>query len=204
MIYTENYQLRKPVIGRDNADVKDINYNSDRLDELIHSTQISLAEAYDPIEIYKKDDVVMYEMLMYKCLEDNVTGVWDAEKWERTTASVNGGSGDSGDSGKSIEFSTNEFDTGMKWTNGKVIYGRVINSMIKYDAGNYGIDLWESGLTLVVGYGGTVVFNNSVNPVEFNNGSERMHLNYNYYMGRLEYKGNVDYTSINLIVFYIK
>lgn len=93
MQYTENYQYRKPVIGIDVADVKDINFNSDKTDTLIHNTQISLAPAYDLTKTYDTGDVVMYETLMYKCKEDNVTGAWDASKWERTTAGEEGAGG---------------------------------------------------------------------------------------------------------------
>ena len=93
MIYTENYQLRKPVIGVDDADVNDLNYNSDRIDAIMHSSQISLADAYDLNSTYNTGDVVMYEFLMYRCLEDNVTGVWNPEKWTRTTAGEESGGG---------------------------------------------------------------------------------------------------------------
>lgn len=93
MIYTENYQLRKPVIGVDDADVNDLNYNSDRIDVIMHSSQISLADAYDLNSTYNTGDVVMYEFLMYRCLEDNVTGVWNPEKWTRTTAGEESGGG---------------------------------------------------------------------------------------------------------------
>ena len=96
MQYTENYQFRKPVIGIDVADVKDINFNSDRADTLIHNTQISLAPAYDLNETYDTGDVVMYETLMYKCKADNTTGAWDASKWERTTAGEEGAGGGGG------------------------------------------------------------------------------------------------------------
>lgn len=98
MQYTENYQFRKPVIGIDIADVKDINFNSDRTDTLIHNTQISLAPAYDLNETYDTGNVVMYETLMYKCKEDGVTGAWDASKWERTTAGEEGSGGGGGSS----------------------------------------------------------------------------------------------------------
>lgn len=98
MQYTENYQFRKPVIGINIADVKDINFNSDRTDTLIHNTQISLAPAYDLNETYDTGNVVMYETLMYKCKEDGVTGAWDASKWERTTAGEEGSGGGGGSS----------------------------------------------------------------------------------------------------------
>ena len=93
MLYTENYQFRKPIIGVDIADVKDLNFNSDKLDALLYNTQISLAPAYDLLETYNTGDIVMYETLMYKCKTDNVTGAWDASKWERTTAGEEGSGG---------------------------------------------------------------------------------------------------------------
>lgn len=98
MQYTENYQYRKPVIGVDDADIKDINFNSDKTDTLIYNTQISLAPAYDLNETYDTGDVVMYETLMYKCKADNTTGAWDASKWERTTAGEEGAGGGGGSS----------------------------------------------------------------------------------------------------------
>lgn len=98
MIYTENYQLRKPQIGVDNADVKDLNFNSDRIDTIMHNTQISMATAYDATRTssnpYNTGDIVMYEMIAYKCLEDGVYGTWDASKWEQTTLADNLGGGD--------------------------------------------------------------------------------------------------------------
>lgn len=93
MLYTENYQFRKPIIGVDIADVKDLNFNSDKLDALLYNTQISLAPAYDLLETYNTGDIVMYETLMYKCKADNVTGAWDPSKWERTTAGEEGSGG---------------------------------------------------------------------------------------------------------------
>lgn len=91
--YTENYNLKKPTYAEP-ANVKDINDNMEIIDDVMHSTQISLADAYDQNETYNTGDIVMYEMLMYKCKEDNVTGAWNASKWERTTAGESGGGAD--------------------------------------------------------------------------------------------------------------
>lgn len=88
--YTDNYQLTKPLYS-ETADVAAINNNMDKIDDIMHSSQVSLAPAYDQNETYNTGDVVMYEFLMYECLEDNVTGVWDATKWQRTTAGQHGG-----------------------------------------------------------------------------------------------------------------
>ncbi len=90
--YTDNYALEKPTYA-ELADVAVLNRNMDKVDDVMHSSQVSLAPAYEESETYNTDDVVMYEMLMYKCLEDNVTGAWDGTKWERTTASECGGGG---------------------------------------------------------------------------------------------------------------
>lgn len=97
MEYTDNYQFREPTPAVDIVKVGDINYNSRKIDELIHSTQVSLAPAYDATRTssnpYMTGDVVMKDALMYKCLEDDVYGAWDATKWERTTAGEEGAGG---------------------------------------------------------------------------------------------------------------
>ena len=91
--YTDNYTMTKPTYA-EQADISVINANMDIIDNVMHSSQISLAPAYDLNETYNTGDIVMYELLMYKCLADNVTGAWDSTKWERTTASETGGGAD--------------------------------------------------------------------------------------------------------------
>lgn len=99
MQYTDNYQFREPTPAVDIVKVGDINYNSRKIDELIHSTQVSLAPAYDETRTssnpYMTGDVVMKDALMYRCLDDGVYGAWDATKWERTTAGEEGAGGSS-------------------------------------------------------------------------------------------------------------
>ena len=90
--YTENYNLKKPTYA-ESANVMVINENMDKVDDIMHSSQVSLADAYDLNSTYNTGDKVMYEMLMYKCKEDGVTGAWDASKWERTTAVEGSGGG---------------------------------------------------------------------------------------------------------------
>ena len=114
--YTDNYQLEKPVQS-DSGDVSVLNRNSDKIDTIMHASQVSIADAYDENATYNTGDVVMYEFFLYICLEDNVTGTWDATKWERTTAATSGGS-----SGGGISYSTTEQDTGLKWIDGSSIY----------------------------------------------------------------------------------
>lgn len=89
--YTDNYQLTKPTYA-EQADIGVINSNMNKIDDIMHSSQISLAPAYDSTQTYAEGDVVMYELLMYKCISPT-TGVWDGSKWERTTASESGGGG---------------------------------------------------------------------------------------------------------------
>jgi hypothetical protein len=92
--YTNNYNLKKPTYA-ESANVMVINENMDKVDEIMHSSQVSLADAYDLNSTYNTGDKVMYEKLMYKCKEDGVTGAWDASKWKRTTAvEGSGGSAD--------------------------------------------------------------------------------------------------------------
>lgn len=89
---TTNYNLTKPTMA-EIADIRTLNNNMDKVDEVMHSTQVSLAPAYDLLETYNTGDIVMYELLMYKCKDDNVTGAWNPAKWERTTAGENGSGG---------------------------------------------------------------------------------------------------------------
>lgn len=89
--YTDNYNLIKPTYA-ETADIVPLNNNFEKIDEVMHSSQISLAPAYDQTKEYAAGDTVMYELLMYKCTAPT-TGVWDPSKWERTTASESGGGG---------------------------------------------------------------------------------------------------------------
>ena len=91
--YTDNYNLVKPTMA-ETADIRTINGNMDSVDNIMHATQVSMAPAYDSSETYNNGDIVMYEFLMYECLDDNVTGTWDATKWQRTTAGEHGGGSD--------------------------------------------------------------------------------------------------------------
>lgn len=43
-----------------------------------------LEDEYDSTITYNTDDTCMHAGLLYKCLEDGVTGTWDSSKWERT------------------------------------------------------------------------------------------------------------------------
>lgn len=94
--YTANYDLVKPTMA-ESADIRTINGNMDTIDDIMHATQVSLANAYDQNETYNTGDIVMYEFLMYECLDDEVTGAWDATKWQRTTAGEHGGGGGGSD-----------------------------------------------------------------------------------------------------------
>ena len=94
--YTDNYNLVKPTMA-ESADIRTINGNMDSVDNIMHATQVSLAPAYDSTETYNTGDIVMYEFLMYECLDDGVTGTWNATKWQRTTAGEHGGGGGGSD-----------------------------------------------------------------------------------------------------------
>lgn len=94
--YTDNYNLVKPTMA-ETADIRTINGNMDSVDNIMHATQVSLAPAYDSSDTYNTGDIVMYEFLMYECLDDDVTGTWDATKWQRTTAGEHGGGGGGSD-----------------------------------------------------------------------------------------------------------
>ncbi len=89
---TTNYGFIKPTKA-ESANVDIINANMESIDDILHDTQISLAPAYDQNETYNTGDKVQFELLMYKCKADGVTGAWDSTKWERTTAAEGSGGG---------------------------------------------------------------------------------------------------------------
>ena len=89
--YTDNYSLIKPTYA-ETADIVPLNNNFEKIDEVMHASQTSLAPAYDQTASYQPGDVVMYELNMYKCT-GATSGVWDSSKWTRTTAAETGGGG---------------------------------------------------------------------------------------------------------------
>lgn len=44
-----------------------------------------IGDAYDENNTYNTDDYCIYSDVLYKCNDDNVTGPWDATKWDATT-----------------------------------------------------------------------------------------------------------------------
>jgi len=63
-----------------------LNDNFDIIDGVMFANQEKseqLADEYNASETYNTDDYVRRENYLYKCLEDNVTGTWDATKWDR-------------------------------------------------------------------------------------------------------------------------
>lgn len=44
-----------------------------------------IAKPFDPNETYTKNDVVLYNNLLYICIAYGVTGEWDSTKWQQTT-----------------------------------------------------------------------------------------------------------------------
>ena len=87
--YTSNYNLTKPTMA-ESADIRVINGNMDTVDEIMHSTQVSMADAFDSTATYAIRDVVMYEFELYQCIHPH-TGEWDANDFVRVNAAEVGG-----------------------------------------------------------------------------------------------------------------
>ena len=45
----------------------------------------NLADAYDPTSTYNTNDLVIEDNVLYKALQNNITGTWDSTKWAATT-----------------------------------------------------------------------------------------------------------------------
>lgn len=83
--YTSNYNLTKPTAS-ETASITPINGNMDIIDDIMHGSQISMADAYDSTQTYAVDDLVMYHYEMYRCIEAiEIAEAFDADKWVRTT-----------------------------------------------------------------------------------------------------------------------
>ena len=102
MTVEDKYLLREPGYG-DTADIGDINHNTDLIANGMYQNRLMIGKAYNPDreEPYMKGDLVVkqttvledgspvaYNFEYYKALEDNITGVWDASKWELTDIST--------------------------------------------------------------------------------------------------------------------
>jgi len=85
---TTYYNLIKPAIG-ESASIAPINSNMDTIDEVLYYTQNNIAPLYDATttssNAYNTGDIVIYNKALYKCIDDEVYGEWDSEKWETTT-----------------------------------------------------------------------------------------------------------------------
>ena len=49
--------------------------------KILESETLSNTDPYDPENIYKQNDLCIYNGNYYRCNQDNVTGVWDSSKW---------------------------------------------------------------------------------------------------------------------------
>jgi hypothetical protein len=134
--HTTNYNLTKPTFS-ELADVRAINGNMDIIDDVMNASQNSIAPPYDSTESYSEGDMVMYELYLYKCLEET-TGTWDATKWERAysassgagivypqdaTKYLNGMGQWAVPAGSGVNYSTTEQVIGT-WIDGSIIYRR--------------------------------------------------------------------------------
>ena len=90
MLYSDVYGLRKPQMA-ETASVADINYNTDRIDSIMRDNRRISTYMYVSTDTYNTGDLVGYEnpstheIRLYRCLDDGVTGTWDATKWEITS-----------------------------------------------------------------------------------------------------------------------
>lgn len=109
--FTDNYNLTKPTMN-ELADIRVLNGNMDTIDEIMHGSQVSIADAYDPTLTYDVDDIVMNEFLLYKCVTAVTTPeAFDPTKWERTTAVNEGGEGGGGSADLPINDASVLLDT---------------------------------------------------------------------------------------------
>lgn len=55
------------------------------IDAAVGTVEDIIADAYDENNTYNTGDYCIYSDVIYKCNADNITGAWDATKWDATT-----------------------------------------------------------------------------------------------------------------------
>ena len=103
-----------------------------------------------------------------------------------------------------VEYSTSEFDTGLKWLNGKKIYGLIVPSWNSVGGNEYRYDLWRHSPTALIGYGGSIVSGSITYFLPYNDGTNFIALRYNSNMGVLQLYSNVGAPSNSLYVYFTK
>ena len=104
--YTDYFSLTCPA-GAENVSRTVINNNTRKIDLVMHQNRQMSANAYDSTQTYNEKDIVIYENVLYRCLEDGVTGNWNANKWVATTLAdevSQGGGGDSANQNIADEY----------------------------------------------------------------------------------------------------
>ena len=108
------------------------------------------------------------------------------------------------DSGGNIEYATTEFDTGMKWTDGKTIYGLIVPTWNSISSTEYRYDLWRHNPTALIDYGGTIVTSGLIYFLPYNDGTNYATLRYNVSMGVLQLFSTIGAPGATVYVYFTK
>lgn len=84
MASTQNYDIPLPQLGEP-ADIRVIDQGTEKIDNIMHGNRTMIAPGWVSTETYNTGNRVVYLGEYYKCKADNVTGAWDATKWDKTT-----------------------------------------------------------------------------------------------------------------------
>lgn len=80
-----------------------------------------IAPLYDISVTYNKGDIVLYGELTYKCIENDVTGLFDETKWEIIYLTDVGDSDETHSGGENIEFIAPEFSEEITYSKGDTV-----------------------------------------------------------------------------------
>lgn len=85
MNYTENFNLNKPSVT-DYVNITDFNNNADTIDAVMKAIQNMIAPAFDTMEQYVRNALVVYENKLYKCIvETSTVGDFVNTDWQEIT-----------------------------------------------------------------------------------------------------------------------
>lgn len=156
---TTYYGMSKPTL-LEAADIRVINGDIDTIDRVMHSHMVSMAPVFNPASTYNVGDLVMYNDILYRCKTAiSTASAWDATKWDATNIVDEFPEGGGGGGG-SIDYSTTEQNTGLKWIDGKDIYQIVVSDTMP-DAVTEGTTVMKqvsavSGIDTIVSMAATI------------------------------------------------
>ena len=116
------------------------------IDAAVGTVEDIIGDAYDENNTYNTDDYCINNDVLYKCNDDNVTGAWDATKWDATTVA------------DELALKQNVTDANLT-TSDQTIVGAI--NELNVGKADFGLTVWGNSCTVNrdFSYGKNALFN---------------------------------------------